>query len=229
MNVADTMTVPAPAVASASTGGRPAVASDFAGVRRVPPPHNEPVRSYAPGSPEKAELKARLKKMEGERLDIPVIVGGREVRTGHTAQAVQPHAHAHVLADWHKAGQAEIARAIDAAAQARREWSSWRWEDRAAVLLKAAELLAGPCRATLNAATMLGQSKTAYQAEIDSACEVIDFWRFNPHYAQELYGEQPLSPPGVWNQLEYRPLEGFVYAITPFNFTAIGANLPTAP
>jgi 1-pyrroline-5-carboxylate dehydrogenase len=223
------MTVPAPAPSTSPTGGRASVAADFAGVRRVPSPHNEPVRSYAPGSPEKAELKARLKTMAAERLDIPVIVGGREIRTGHTAQAVQPHDHAHVLADWHKAGQAEILGAIQAAAEARREWSGWRWEDRAAVLLKAAELLAGPWRATLNAATMLGQSKTAFQAEIDSACEVIDFWRFNPHYAQELYSEQPLSPAGVWNQLEYRPLEGFVYAITPFNFTAIAANLPTAP
>jgi 1-pyrroline-5-carboxylate dehydrogenase len=228
MTVADTITAPAPAV-SAAPPEASGVAADFAGVRRVPTPHNEPNRSYAPGSPEKAELKARLKSMAGERLDIPVIIGGREIRTGHTAQAVQPHDHGHVLADWHKAGPAEIARAIDAAAEARREWSSWRWEDRAAVLLKAAELLAGPWRATLNAATMLGQSKTVFQAEIDSACEVIDFWRFNPHYAQELYSEQPLSPAGIWNQLEYRPLEGFVYAITPFNFTAIGANLPTAP
>jgi 1-pyrroline-5-carboxylate dehydrogenase len=227
--VADTITAPAPASTDAPLGGRPSVGADFAGIRRVPTPVNEPVRAYAPGSPEKASLKARLKSMAAERLDVPLIIGGHEVRTGQTAPAVQPHDHGHVLADWHKAGPAEIERAIQAAADARREWSSWRWEDRAAVLLKAAELLAGPWRDTLNAATMLGQSKTAYQAEIDSACEVIDFWRFNPHYAQELYGEQPLSPAGVWNQLEYRPLEGFVYAITPFNFTAIGANLPTAP
>ncbi len=227
--MADTITAPAPASTDAPLGGRPSVGADFAGIRRVPTPVNEPVRAYAPGSPEKASLKARLKSMAAERLDVPLIIGGHEVRTGQTAPAVQPHDHGHVLADWHKAGPAEIERAIQAAADARREWSSWRWEDRAAVLLKAAELLAGPWRDTLNAATMLGQSKTAYQAEIDSACEVIDFWRFNPHYAQELYGEQPLSPAGVWNQLEYRPLEGFVYAITPFNFTAIGANLPTAP
>jgi 1-pyrroline-5-carboxylate dehydrogenase len=211
MTVADTMT------------------SDFAGLRRIPTPLNEPVRAYAPGSPEKKELKVRLASMAGERIDIPVVIGGREIRTGDTATAVMPHDHGHVLATWHKAGPAEVQQAVAAAAEAKREWSSWRWEDRAAVLLKAAELLAGPWRTTLNAATMLGQSKTVYQAEIDSACEVIDFWRFNPHYAQELFAQQPLSAPGVWNQLEFRPLEGFVYAVTPFNFTAIGANLPTAP
>jgi 1-pyrroline-5-carboxylate dehydrogenase len=211
MTVADTMT------------------SDFGGLRRVPTPLNEPVRAYAPGSPEKKELKARLASMAGERIDIPLVIGGREIRTGDTATAVMPHDHGHVLATWHKAGPAEVQQAVAAAAEAKREWSSWRWEDRAAVLLKAAELLAGPWRTTLNAATMLGQSKTVYQAEIDSACEVIDFWRFNPHYAQELFAQQPLSAPGVWNQLEFRPLEGFVYAVTPFNFTAIGANLPTAP
>jgi 1-pyrroline-5-carboxylate dehydrogenase len=205
------------------------ITSDFAGLRRIPPPQNEPVRAYAPGSPEKKDLKARLQSMAGERVDVPLIIGGREVRTGDTATAVMPHDHGHVLATWHKAGAAEIQQAVAAAAEAKREWSSWRWEDRAAVLLKAAELLAGPWRSTLNAATMLGQSKTVFQAEIDSACEVIDFWRFNPHYAQELFAQQPISSPGVWNQLEFRPLEGFVYAVTPFNFTAIGANLPTAP
>jgi 1-pyrroline-5-carboxylate dehydrogenase len=205
------------------------ITSDFAGLRRIPPPQNEPVRAYAPGSPEKKELKARLASMAAERIDIPLVIGGREIRTGDTATAVMPHDHGHVLATWHKAGPAEVQQAVAAAAEAKREWSSWRWEDRAAVLLKAAELLTGPWRTTLNAATMLGQSKTVYQAEIDSACEVIDFWRFNPHYAQELFAQQPLSAPGVWNQLEFRPLEGFVYAVTPFNFTAIGANLPTAP
>jgi 1-pyrroline-5-carboxylate dehydrogenase len=203
--------------------------SDFAGLRRIPPPLNEPVRAYGPGSPEKKDLKTRLASMAAERIDIPLIVGGREIRTGDTATVVMPHDHGHVLATWHKAGAGEIQQAIAAAAEAKREWSSWRWEDRAAVLLKAAELLAGPWRATLNAATMLGQSKTVFQAEIDSACEVIDFWRFNPHYVQELFAQQPISSPGVWNQLEFRPLEGFVYAVTPFNFTAIGANLPTAP
>ena len=201
----------------------------FNGIRRVPTPVNEPVRSYAPGSPEKADLKARLKSMSGERIEIPLIIGGKAVSTGSRAQAVMPHDHAHVLADWHKAGKEHVQQAVDAARKARGEWASWHWEDRAAVFLKAAELLATSWRSTLNAATMLGQSKTAFQAEIDSACELIDFWRFNPHYAQKLYEEQPLSDKTMWNQLDYRPLEGFVYAITPFNFTAIGGNLPTAP
>ena len=205
------------------------VLSNFNGVRRVPTPINEPVKSYAPGSPERAELKARLEKMSSERVDIPLIIGGREVRTGRTAQAVMPHAHQHVLADWHKASAEHVTQAIDAAREARREWANWAWEDRAAVFLKAAELLATSWRATMNSATMLGQSKTAFQAEIDSACELIDFLRFNPAYAQELYSEQPISSPGMWNMLDYRPLEGFVYAVTPFNFTAIGGNLPTAP
>ncbi len=209
------------------TTSRPRAA--WNGTRRVPPPVNDPVRAYAPGSPEKAELKARLGAMAGERLDIPLVIGGKEVRTGKTARAVMPHDHAHVLADWHKAGPAEVEAAIGAAREAHREWSAWPWEDRAAVFLKAAELLTTSWRATLNAATMLGQSKTVFQAEIDSACELIDFWRFNPHYAQELYAEQPLSDHTMWNQAEYRALEGFVYAVTPFNFTAIGGNLPTAP
>ena len=201
----------------------------FSGMRRVPPPLNEPVKAYSPGSPEKAELKARLKAMAGERVEIPLIIGGKEVRSGDLARAVMPHDHGHVLADWHKASREHVLQAIEAAARARREWAAWPWEDRLAVFLKAAELLATTWRATLNAATMLGQSKTAFQAEIDSACELIDFWRFNPDYAQELYFEQPLSSGATWNQLDYRPLEGFVYAITPFNFTSIGGNLPTAP
>ncbi len=203
--------------------------SAFTGTRRVPPPVNDPVRSYAPGSPEKAELKARLKAMAAERIEIPLVIGGKEVRSGVKAQAVMPHDHRHVLADWHKASPEHVQQAIGAARAAHREWSRWPWEDRAAVILKAAELLATSWRSTLNAATMLGQSKTAFQAEIDSACELVDFWRFNPHYAQELYAEQPLSTSAMWNQLEYRPLEGFVYAVTPFNFTSIGGNLPTAP
>jgi 1-pyrroline-5-carboxylate dehydrogenase len=203
--------------------------SGFSGTRRVPPPVNDPVRAYAPGSPEKAELKARLKAMAGERLEIPLLIGGKEVRSGDKAQAVMPHDHRHVLADWHKASREHVQQAIEAARLAQREWSRWPWEDRAAVILKAAELLATSWRAPVNAATMLGQSKTVFQAEIDSACELVDFWRFNPHYAQELYAEQPLSTSAMWNQLEYRPLEGFVYAVTPFNFTSIGGNLPTAP
>jgi 1-pyrroline-5-carboxylate dehydrogenase len=201
----------------------------FNGTRRVPDPVNEPVRSYAPGSPERAALKARLKTMADERVDIPVIIGGREFRTGDTAHAVMPHAHGHVLADWHKATSEQVTQAIAAARAAQREWGSWSWEDRAAVFLKAAELLATTWRDTLNAATMLGQSKTAHQAEIDAACELIDFWRFNPYFAQEMYEEQPLSSAAMWNQLDYRPLEGFVYAVTPFNFTSIAGNLPTAP
>jgi 1-pyrroline-5-carboxylate dehydrogenase len=199
------------------------------GTRRVPQPVNDTVRSYAPGSAERLELKARLASMARERLEIPVIIGGREVRTGVMGQAVMPHDHGHVLADYHKAGAAELDQAIAAARDAHREWSAWPWEDRAAVLLKAAELLTTSWRTTLNAATMLGQSKTVIQAEIDSACELIDFWRFNPYYAQQLFAEQPLSDHTMWNQVEYRALEGFVYAVTPFNFTAIGGNLPTAP
>jgi 1-pyrroline-5-carboxylate dehydrogenase len=201
----------------------------FNGTRRVPPPVNEPVRAYAPGSPERAELKARLAAMAGERIEIPLVIGGKEVRSPETARAVMPHDHAHVLADWHKAQRQHVVQAIEAAAAARREWARWPWEDRAAVFLRAAELLATSGRATLNAATMLGQSKTVFQAEIDSAAELVDFWRFNPHYAQELYAEQPLSNGTMWNQMDYRPLEGFVYAVTPFNFTSIAGNLPTSP
>jgi len=201
----------------------------FTGIRRVPPPVNEPVKSYAPGSPEKADLKARLRAMAAERIRIPLIIGGKPVFSGQTAQAVMPHDHAHVLADWHKASQEHLEQAVDAARAAHREWSRWPWEDRAAVFLKAAELLTTSWRSTLNAATMLGQSKTAFQAEIDAACELVDFWRWNPHYAQKLYEEQPISDHGMWNQLDYRALEGFVYAVTPFNFTSIAGNLPTAP
>jgi 1-pyrroline-5-carboxylate dehydrogenase len=197
--------------------------------RRVPLAVNEPVRSYAPGSPDRAALKARLSSMAGERIEIPLIIGGKEIRTGKTAQSVMPFKHKHVLADWHMAEQKHVQMAIRAAMTARREWASWPFEDRAAILLKAAELLSTSWRDTVNSATMLGQAKTAFQSEIDAACELIDFWRFNVSYAQELYHEQVMSGPGVWNQLEYRPLEGFVYAVSPFNFTAIGGNLSTAP
>ena len=201
----------------------------FAGARRVPPPVNEPVKSYAPGSPEKAALKARLASMADERVDIPIIIGGTEIRTGDLAQSVMPHDHRHVLADWHRATPAHVEQAIAAAKRSGAEWANWAWEDRAAVFLRAAELLTTTWRQTINAATMLNQSKTAFQAEIDSACELIDFWRFNPAYAQQLYDEQPISNNLMWNQLDYRPLEGFVYAVTPFNFTSIAGNLPTAP
>ena len=210
-------------------GGAPAPIAAFAGVRRIPEPINDANRLYAPGSPERAELKARLKTMAAEKIEIPIIIGGKEIRTGRTEKTVMPHDHQHVLAEYHLAGPEHVQQAIAASADARREWAAWAWEDRAAVILRAAELLATSWRPTINAATMLGQSKTAMQAEIDAASEMIDFWRFNTYFAQELYHEQPMSSPGMWNQMEYRALEGFVYAITPFNFTAIGGNLTTAP
>ncbi len=215
--------------AAQSAAAAPGPLAAFSGTRRVPHPVNEPVRPYAPGSPEKASLRKRLAAMAKERIDVPLIIGGREIRTGDTAQAVMPHDHRHVLGDWHKASTKHVEQAIAAARAAHREWSSWAWEDRAAVFLRAAELLTTTWRDTINAATMLGQSKTVYQAEIDSACELIDFWRYNPAYAQELYDEQPMSTHAMWNQLDYRALEGFVYAVTPFNFTSIAGNLPTAP
>jgi 1-pyrroline-5-carboxylate dehydrogenase len=198
------------------------------GIFRVPEPHNEPVLGYEPGSPEREELRRRLDELSNERLDIPLVIGGEDVETGDTFEAVMPHRRSHVLADVNKGGAAEVDRAIAAAADAWEDWSRTPWEDRAAVFLRAAELLAGPWRQTLNAATMLGQSKTAHQAEIDAACELIDFWRYNVQYMTRIYEEQPISSPGVWNRLEYRPLEGFVFAVTPFNFTSIAGNLPTS-
>jgi 1-pyrroline-5-carboxylate dehydrogenase len=193
-----------------------------------PPARNEPVRDYAPGSPERASLQLRLEQMRGEQIEIAAVIGGEDVKSGETKPAVMPHDKEHVLADVHQAGAEHVQQAINVAAAAWEDWSRWPWEDRAAVFLRAAELLSGPWRDTLNAATMLGQSKTAHQAEIDSACEVIDFWRFNVSFMTRIYEEQPVSSPGVWNRMEYRPLEGFVFAVTPFNFTAIGANLPTS-
>jgi 1-pyrroline-5-carboxylate dehydrogenase len=198
------------------------------GIFSPPTPHNEPIKDYAPGSPERKELQRRLDEMQAERLDIPCVIGGEEVRTGDLHQAVMPHRKEHVLADVHQGGAAEVDRAAKAAAEAWHDWSRTPWEDRAAVLLRAAELLAGPWRSTLVAATMLNQSKTAHQAEIDAACELIDFFRFNVEFMTRIYKEQPLSSPGVWNRLEYRPLEGFVFAVSPFNFTAIGGNLTTS-
>jgi 1-pyrroline-5-carboxylate dehydrogenase len=201
----------------------------FDGNRRLPPLVNEPIRSYAPGSPERAALKSRLAAMEKECPEIPLIIGGKEIRTGDIEKATSPHKHGHVTATWHKARPEDVKAAIKASADAQRDWSTWRWEDRAAILLKAAELLATTWRPTMAAATMLGQSKTAFQAEIDATCELIDFWRLNVAFAGELYNEQPMSSLGMWNQTDLRGLEGFVYAVTPFNFTAIGGNLPTAP
>lgn len=198
-------------------------------ISRLEPPGNEPGRAYAPGSPEKKALKERLAAMQGETIDIPLVIGGREVRTGKTGRAICPHEHGRVLATYHQAGAAEVQAAAEAARRAWRSWSELPWEERASVFLKAADLLAGPWRATLNAATMLNQSKTVFQAEIDSACEMIDFWRFNPYFARTLYTDQPWSSAGVWNRVDYRPLEGFVFAVTPFNFTSIAGNLPTAP
>jgi 1-pyrroline-5-carboxylate dehydrogenase len=196
---------------------------------KIPTPTNEPVLAYAPGTRERAELKQTLKEMGGRQIEIPVVVGGKEIRTGRTVDAVMPHCHRHVLAKVHQAGPDEVAAAVAAARGAWREWSSSSLADRAAVLLKAADLLATRWRPVVNAATMLGQSKTAHQAEIDAACELIDFWRFNVHFAERIHAEQPISSSGTWNALDYRALEGFVYAITPFNFTSIGGNLPTAP
>jgi 1-pyrroline-5-carboxylate dehydrogenase len=199
------------------------------GIFTPPAPYNEPVRTYEPESPERESLSRRLEQMRAERLEIPCLIGGKEVRTGTLRQASMPHDKEHVLADVHQAGPAEVELAMRAAAAARQTWSVMPWEDRASIFLRAAELLAGAWRDTLNAATMLGQSKTAHQAEIDAACETIDFLRFNVGYLARIYEEQPLSSPGVWNRIEYRPLEGFVLAISPFNFTAIGANLTTSP
>jgi 1-pyrroline-5-carboxylate dehydrogenase len=199
------------------------------GTYRVPLPVNEPTRTYQPGSPEKLSLKKKLASMASEQVEIPLLIGGKEVRTGDTAQVVVPHRHGHVLATWHKAGPKEVDMAVKAAAHAQREWASAKFEERAAVFLRAAELLSTTWRDTINAATMLNQSKTVYQAEIDAACESIDFLRYNVYFAQKIYDDQPAAAPGMWNRMDYRPLEGFIYAVTPFNFTAISTNLNSAP
>ncbi len=196
---------------------------------KVPLPYNEPIKPYAPGSPERNELKTKLAELKGQQLDIPLIIGGKEIRTGNTEDLRVPHDHSIKLGVYHKAGEKEVKMAVDAALKAQKEWAAMPWEHRAAIFLKAADLLAGPWRATLNAATMLGQSKTAFQAEIDAACELIDFWRFNTYYMTQLMTDQPYSPAGTWNRVEYRALEGFVFSVTPFNFTSIAGNLPTAP
>jgi 1-pyrroline-5-carboxylate dehydrogenase len=194
-----------------------------------PAPVNEPIKSYAPGSPEREELQARLRQMEGERIRIPLVIGGKDVDPGETYEAVMPHKKSHVLADVAKGGPEHVQQAIDAAREAHHDWSRLPWHERAAVFLRAAELLSGPWRSTVNAATMLNQSKTSHQAEIDAVCEMIDFWRFNAEFVTRIYAEQPYSPTGTWNRMEYRPLEGFVLAVSPFNFTCIGGNLSSSP
>ena len=198
-------------------------------ISKVPTPVNEPVKSYLPGSPERASLQAKLAELAATRTEMPLVIDGKDVHTGKLGQAVMPHRHAHVLGDFHQGGATEARAAIDAALRAQPDWAALPWEARASVFLKAADLLAGPYRDVLNAATMLGQSKTCHQAEIDSACELIDFFRFNVAFYEQVLREQPQSGPGMWNRLEHRPLEGFVFAVSPFNFTSIAGNLPTAP
>ena len=196
---------------------------------KVPTPYNEPIKSYAPGSAEKNDLKKKLKEMQSTNIEIPLIIGGQEVKSGNTAVISAPHNHKLKLGIYHKAGDKEVQLAIQSALEARKIWSVMPWEHRVAIFLKAADLLAGSWRSTLNAATMLGQSKTVFQAEIDSAAELIDFWRYNTYFMNQLIADQPLSPQATWNRMEYRPLEGFIFAVTPFNFTSIAGNLPTAP
>jgi len=199
------------------------------GTFSAPAPVNEPILKYAPGSPERASLKAELKRQTGIQVETAPRIGGKSIRTGDIGKMVMPHDHQHVLGTYHKAGADEVAAAIEAAEAARPAWAALPWEERAGVFLRAAALLRGRYRAQLNAATMLGQSKTVHQAEIDAACELIDFWTFNVRYLGELLEVQPHSPTGLWNRLEYRPLDGFVFAVSPFNFTAIAGNLTTAP
>ena len=199
------------------------------GIFRPPPAVNEPVKGYLPGSPERAELKSRLDAMASERLHVPLVIGGERVESGTTFEAVMPHDRSHVLADVEKGTAEHVDRAIAAARDAHADWAATPWHERVAVFLRAAELAAGPWRQTLNAVTMLNQSKTAHQAEIDAVCETCDFLRFNAEFLVRIYEEQPISSPGVWNRLEYRPLEGFVFAVSPFNFTTIGINLTTSP
>ena len=201
----------------------------FNGIFQIPQPKNEPCLQYTPGSSEKKELKAKLQEMLAQKVDVPMIIGGEEVRNGNTADIICPHDHHHILGHYHQGDAAYMTKAIDAAEKAKKDWAVMPWDARAIVFLKAAELLAGKYRQTLNAATMLNMSKTPHQSEVDAACELIDFWRFNPHFMQEVYGDQPMSTAGVLNYMEHRPLDGFVMAITPFNFTSIAGNLPTAP
>jgi 1-pyrroline-5-carboxylate dehydrogenase len=197
---------------------------------RTPVPVNEPVRQYQPGSHERTVLESKIKELAGQRAELTMTIAGRQqMGAGETIDVVQPHNKHHVLGQLANATDVDVAAAIYAAKQAAPAWRALDFDDRAAIFLKAADLLAGPWRATVNAATILGQSKSPFQAEIDAACELIDFWRYNVYYAKKIYNEQPDSNPGAWNRMEYRPLEGFVLAITPFNFTSIAGNLPTAP
>jgi len=198
-------------------------------IYHFPIPANEPINSYAPGTKERADLQAKLAEMSAEVIEIPLIIGGKEIKTGDTGNVVMPHDHKHVLATYHKAGKEEVQAAIKAAVSAQKEWADMPQIERSSIMLKAAELIAGKYRTLMNAATMLGQSKNAFQAEIDSACEAIDFLRYNVHFASQIYADQPASSAGVINRLEYRPLEGFVFALSPFNFTAIASNLSMAP
>ena len=198
------------------------------GIYQVPQAINEPVLNYAPGSTERENLKATIRKMRSEVMDIPMYIGGKEIRTDKKVRMAPPHDHAHTLAHYHAGDKTHVQQAIDAALKAKDEWANFSWEHRASIFLKAAELLSGPYRASINAATMLGQSKNVFQAEVDAACEMIDFLRFNVQYMREIYTQQPVSSKGVYNRLEQRPLEGFVFALTPFNFTAIAGNLPTS-
>jgi 1-pyrroline-5-carboxylate dehydrogenase len=196
---------------------------------KVPAPINEPAFSYAPGTPEREAVKKKLKELQSKEIEIPLIIGGKEIKTGKTAEIRVPHNHSKKLGIYHKAGANEVKMAIEAALEARKKWAEMPWEHRVSIFLKAADLLSGSWRSTMNAATMLGQSKTIGQAEVDSACELADFFRFNSYYLTQLMGEQPYSPKGMWNREEYRPLEGFIFAVTPFNFTSIAGNLPSAP
>jgi 1-pyrroline-5-carboxylate dehydrogenase len=198
------------------------------GFFQVPVAYNEPIKSYAPGSPEREAVLAQYKSYYNGTIDVPMYINGKEVTTGNTRDMTPPHDHKHVVGQYHVGEQKHVQEAINTALEARTQWAAMPWEQRAAIFLKAAELLAGPYRAKINAATMMAQSKTIHQAEIDAACEFIDFLRFNVSYMQEIYEQQPESAEGIWNRVEYRPLEGFVYAITPFNFTAIAGNLPAS-
>jgi 1-pyrroline-5-carboxylate dehydrogenase len=198
------------------------------GIYQVPQPHNEPIKSYASGSAERKELQAMLKLLRSQQVEVPMYIGSEKVKSGNKVRMSPPHDHKHTLGYFHKSDKKHVRDAIKAALKAKKDWENLSWEHRASIFLKAADLIAGPYRAKLNAATMLGQSKNAYQAEIDSACEIIDFLRYNVSFLTQIYAQQPVSSPGMWNRMEWRPLEGFIYALTPFNFTAIAGNLPAS-